>query len=136
MAIKKDDNLILPENSSEIILALTEKYGLSESDEVFADKIEKNEIPNSRKIAFLVRRVAEKKVNKENMALELQNRLGLAEDKASDLARELTGNFFSQETNQAPVVEKTTQQPEPTPSIIPQEPVKKSDSDVYREPVE
>lgn len=123
--MNKNQKITIPEDTSKIIGKLMKKYGIEESIKEVFDKLKKGEKTKGRKIANLIREIAEGKLAEENLSSELQKRLTLPQKKARGLAMDVKKEILVN-------IQRT-------PSEKPVETLKKKKlpkSDIYREPVE
>ena len=149
----KNFEIIYPENCSDIITKLMEKYGLKESAEEAIKKLGQGEITIGEKIAGIVAEAAESKFSLEKIASYLEEDLTISKDVAKKLAEDIKKEilFFVKKVPiekekiippekktgiplpEKPSVEKLEIKPGTPPKTSPEKPLEK---DIYREPIE
>ena len=125
--------IIFPEGSGLIIYDLVKKYGLKETQEKVVQEMvelktaqEKEKVAENlpiRKIAKIIKRVAEGEIPLSLLISELKNQLNLSNEVAKNLAKELKEKLLIQK-EEIEVEEKIPPSPKP------------KKPDIYREPIE
>jgi hypothetical protein len=143
--------IIYPENSSNVIAKLMEKYGLKETPKDILEKIDRGEITIGEKIAGIVAETVENELLLEDVVSKLEQNLNIpretAEKLAEDLKKEILDRVEKILMEESELLEKEEEIPLSKKrlfkkgEILPEKPLeeipkKPQKGDIYREPIE
>lgn len=127
---KNKQEIIFPEEVSENILKMLERYELEESLKEIEEKLYRGKLSPGGIIAETVWKIVDEKIKIKDLPSTLQKKLNISEGKAIQLAKDMKKEILD-------LVEKV---PEEIPSPPLQKPKKEKPSplkeDTYREPIE
>jgi len=147
---KENQRLIYPEDTSEIISELMEKYGLKETEEEVLQALKEGKTTKGGTIAEIIMEVAKNKIPRENITSVLQKRLAISKEIAKKIAKELEKKILNLiiiekvPKKEIPPLQKPPISPlKPGPPVPPTEfppkappEEKPKKPDIYREPIE
>jgi len=135
---KKNQQLIFPEDSSEIIRRILEKHGLGETlDEI----LKKGGKSNAEKLAAIAAAAAKIKVSLDILSLVIERELKVSKEVAQEIAKELKEKLLSlvEEYEKEKIPSLSERTPTSKTEILPEKKEKFETSrqtDIYREPLE
>lgn len=132
MAKNNAYKFIFPNDTAEILIELTKKYGIREDLKGFAAKFKNREELNCRKILLLLKDLQDKKLDEKNLSAELQKRLEMPKTKANNLAEDIKKRFLQP----TPAEGKPTVAPLSEKPVLESKQKKETSTDVYREQIE
>ena len=152
----KKTNIIFPRNSGFVISEIMKKYNLNETKEQILEKIKTGEDTLARKIAKIVRQVAEGTLSIEQFPFETQKTLDIPLVKAKKIclelyqkviilaekfadkttAKKITGSTIKIKPAPKEFIEKTKERYQPVIPTKKQQPRKQEGEDRYRETIE
>jgi len=80
--------IIFPENSSDVILKILERYGLKETNQEMIKKLSKKEKTIRGTVAELIKKIAQEEIPSKDFSPTLSERLGVSKKIADDLAKD------------------------------------------------
>lgn len=127
MINNKDENIIFPDNVSEVVKQIRKKYGLEIIDEETGLLLDNFDNLPGKNLIKVIRKATIDKLSTSSLILEIQTQLNLSEEMAKNLAEELKEKILSQVKYEEEKEIKDEKEELP--------PIKSSKSDRYREPI-
>lgn len=95
MAAIKTNKSVFPQNNAQIIIELLKKYEANEPIKEIFRKIKEGQKTNGRIVADLILQVAQNKISKQKLGVELKGQLGITKAQAVEMVKELDAQILS-----------------------------------------
>lgn len=123
---KNNREILLPENTVEIIFELIKKYELQKPEETLFSILRDNKKLAGEEIIDLTKEIIEGKIKEADLASELQKRFTLSENQAEGLTKDIESKLILRSRKRGMLSNASSNQ----------EYQRKNLSDMYREPTE